>query len=153
MKKATISITLILGVVALTALIFDFGRKEATAPEINTESLITTNSNTDMPVVLSNIKENQLISSPLNIKGKARGFWFFEASFPVKLVDADENVLASSIATAEGEWMTEDFVDFTASLDYTKPTSTSRALLILSKDNPSGDPKFDQSIFIPVMLK
>ena len=46
-----------------------------------------------------------------------------------------------------------DYVNFTASLEYSKSTSTKHALLILSKDNPSDNPEFDQSIFIPVILK
>ena len=30
---------------------------------------------------------NSTITSPLNIRGEARGVWFFEASFPVKIFD------------------------------------------------------------------
>lgn len=147
MKKTVISISAIVIAMVLTALVFDWGRREVIAPETDT---VTT---TDLPIFVNNVKENQEISSPLKIEGKARGFWFFEASFPIQLVDTDGNILATAIATADGEWMTTEFVNFTANLEYVKPTSTNHALLILNKDNPSGDPDKDQSIFIPVILK
>jgi hypothetical protein len=44
---------------------------------------------------------NQTITSPLIVKGEARGYWFFEASFPVKLLDDEENLIALEIATAQ----------------------------------------------------
>jgi Tfp pilus assembly protein PilZ len=52
---------------------------------------------------LSNPIANTVITSPLVIKGEARGPWFFEASFPVFLTDWDGLIIAEGIATAEGE--------------------------------------------------
>lgn len=91
------------------------------------------------------------IASPLQISGQARGAWYFEASFPVKLLDANEQTVASGIATAQGEWMTEDFVPFTASLTFTAPV-TPIGWLILQKDNPSGLPEHDAAVRIPVVF-
>jgi len=159
MKKPIIVTATVLVAIILIALIFDFGRKENPVLDINPDLHMaeinsqSASSSSDMPIVVDNIKDNQTISNPIQIRGKARGSWFFEGSFPIKLVDVNANVLGTAIATAEGEWMTTDFVNFTAHLEYNKSTSTSRALLILSKDNPSGIPEFDQSIFIPVILK
>src|SRR4051812_32842409 len=34
-------------------------------------------------------KPNDLVKSPLTVTGKARGTWYFEASFPVRLEDAN----------------------------------------------------------------
>lgn len=89
------------------------------------------------------------ISSPLIISGNARGTWFFEASFPVRLEDANGTTIASGTAQAEGDWMTEDFVPFKATLNFVKP-STATALLILIKDNPSGLPEHDDQFSVPV---
>lgn len=89
------------------------------------------------------------VGSPLTISGRARGTWYFEASFPVKLLDGNGNQIAIAPAQAQGEWMTEDFVPFSVTLTYTKP-ATPNGTLILQKDNPSGEPQFDASIFIPV---
>src|SRR4051794_24409101 len=48
---------------------------------------------------------NGIVHSPLVIRGEARGPWFFEASFPVKLLDANGATLASFHADAKAEWM------------------------------------------------
>ena len=92
---------------------------------------------------------NQLIESPLMIEGEARGTWFFEATFPVKLLDANGDVMATYFAQAQGEWMTEDFVLFKAQLIFEKPV-TDTGVLILEKDNPSGLTENDANIEIPV---
>lgn len=94
---------------------------------------------------------NSAVQSPLSINGRARGNWFFEASFPVKIVDKQGNLLSQTIATAEGDWMTTEFVPFTATAFFTV-TTTTPADLVLQKDNPSGLPQFDDEIRIPVTL-
>ena len=68
------------------------------------------------------------IKSPLTVKGAARGNWFFEASFPVRLLDETGKEIAVGIAQAEKEWMTEDFVPFSATLTFTSH-STERGTL------------------------
>lgn len=102
-------------------------------------------------IQLDSPRPNTQVSSPLTIKGKARGTWFFEASFPIKLIDDQGIVIGNAIATAQGEWMTEDFVPFTASLSFT-PTKSIKGKLILQKDNPSGLPENDNSLEIPLLL-
>lgn len=92
------------------------------------------------------------ISSPLTISGEARGVWYFEASFPIVLTDLEGNIIAQHYAEAQGEWMTEDFVPFKATLEFEKPASTTKAILILKKDNPSGLPEHEDEIKVPVIL-
>jgi hypothetical protein len=92
---------------------------------------------------------NALISSPLEVRGEARGTWYFEASFPIELLDGNGVRLASYYAQAEGEWMTVEFVPFNTILTFETPTTTT-GTLILHKDNPSGLPEFDDQIRIPV---
>ena len=95
---------------------------------------------------------NETIDSPLMITGEARGYWFFEASFPIQLTNWDGLIIAEGIATAEGDWMTADFVPFTASLEFTVPDFGERGSLILQKDNPSGLPENDAALEIPVFF-
>lgn len=90
-----------------------------------------------------------IVTSPLTITGQAKGGWYFEASFPVRLLDGNGNQIAIAPAQAQGDWMTEDFVPFSVTLTFTKP-ATPTGTLILQKDNPSGEPQFDGSISIPV---
>lgn len=92
-----------------------------------------------------------IISSPLQIEGEAR-LWYFEASFPVKLVDDNGAVLAQVPAQAQSDWMTENFVPFKAELKFYLP-ATEKGKLILSKDNPSGLPQYDEQIEIPVIFE
>jgi hypothetical protein len=94
---------------------------------------------------------NNTVSSPLMIKGKARGYWFFEASFPIKLYDDNGESLAMTIAQAQGDWMTEEFVPFTAELKFENP-KTEKGMLVLEKDNPSGLPENADELKIPVLF-
>ena len=73
----------------------------------------------------------EFIESPLIVTGEARGYWFFEASFPVTLVDWDGLIIAEGYATAEGDWMTEEFVPFTATLEFEVPAYGVRGTRIL----------------------
>lgn len=93
-----------------------------------------------------------VIESPLTIRGRARGSWFFEGDFPILLKDAGGNVIARSYVTAETEWMTTDFVDFSGSLSFTNPRRGSRGTLVFVKDNPSDQAKLDDSTAIPVFF-
>lgn len=104
-------------------------------------------------IVVTSPRAGEAISSPLEIRGEARGMWFFEASFPVVLVDWDGLIIAESFATADGEWMTEDFVGFTATLEFETPEFGERGALILQKDNPSGLPENDDAIEIPITFE
>lgn len=92
------------------------------------------------------------ISSPLTVMGEARGTWYFEASAPMRLEDANGNVLAQHYVTAKGEWMTEDFVPFEGTLTFTTP-QTNTGTLIMQKDNPSGLPENDRELRIPVTFR
>lgn len=96
-------------------------------------------------------RPNQAIKSPLEVKGEARGYWFFEASFPVKLLDDSGQELGIAIAQAQSDWMVEDFVQFETTLEFQMPT-TNRGVLILEKDNPSGLPENADELRIPVVF-
>lgn len=88
---------------------------------------------------------------PISIKGQARGMWYFEASFPIHVLDSNGLVIGQGIATAESDWMTENFVPFSASIALTS-VYTGTATIVLKKDNPSGDAVRDASISLPVTI-
>lgn len=102
-------------------------------------------------IVIETPRPGQVISSPVVIKGKARGNWYFEASFPARLIDANGQVISTKLIQATGGWMTTEFVPFTATMDFTTP-STKMGTLILQKDNPSGLAKNDDELRIPVIF-
>lgn len=92
------------------------------------------------------------VVAPFAVSGKARGTWFFEASFPIQVRDAQGNVLGRAVAQAQGDWMTEEFVPFTAHVNLDAPYH-GPATLILMKDNPSGLPENDDAVEVPVMIQ
>ena len=96
------------------------------------------------------LESGATIISPLAISGRARGYWYFEASFPIELRDSSDQVVTSTVAQASGDWMTEDFVDFTATLNFA-PIGNASGTLVLKKDNPSGEPALDDQLVIPVI--
>jgi hypothetical protein len=98
-------------------------------------------------------RPNSEISSPLEIGGQARGTWFFEGDFPVILTNWDGLIIAEGFLSAEGEWMTENFVDFSGTLEFKKPNYGKNGILILQKDNPSGLPKYDDALEVPIKFK
>ncbi|MCX6730203.1 MAG: GerMN domain-containing protein [Candidatus Portnoybacteria bacterium] len=111
------------------------------------------------PNIVVSIKPNQIVTSPLQIDGKVRGFWFFEASFPVKLVDENNNILATGIAQAKGDpatgevnWMTSDFVDFETEIEFVSKDG-GKGFLVFNRDNPSGLPENDEELRIPVVIE
>lgn len=95
---------------------------------------------------------NEVVVSPLEIIGEVRGTWYFEAVFPIRLLDENGQEIGQAIAEAQEDWMTEDFVPFKAKLDF-KVVGETKANLILARDNPSGLPENAAEISIPVRLK
>lgn len=101
-------------------------------------------------IQISSPRPNQQITSPLTITGQARGQWFFEAQLSGRLVDASGNDLGTVILTADGEWMTEDFVPFTGTLNFTAPQPNTAGRLLLDRANPSGLPEHAGQLVVPV---
>ncbi len=93
-----------------------------------------------------------VVTSPLTLRGEARGYWFFEASFPVRLVADDGTELASGFVTATGDWMTEGFVPFEGTLEF-EVSEPTQATLVLERDNPSGLAEHDAAARYPVSLR
>ena len=102
-------------------------------------------------IIVTCPKPHQCVTSPLAVQGKARGSWFFEATFPISLVDAQGNQLATSTARAQSDWMTKEYVPFEGKLDFTV-TKATKAKLVLQNDNPSGLPENAKKKEIPLIL-
>lgn len=92
------------------------------------------------------------LTSPLHLEGRARGSWYFEASFPVYLLDAAGDTIAAGPAHAIGEWMTADFVPFEVTLTFPTPVADS-GTLVLAKDDPSGLPSLSAELRVPVRFR
>lgn len=105
----------------------------------------------DLIVVASPTKD-QKVSSPVTVTGKARGTWYFEASFPVEIHDASGKLIGQGPAQAQGDWMTTEFVPFKATITFTAQPAGSHGTIVFKNDNPSGDPARDQQVSVPVQF-
>lgn len=93
-----------------------------------------------------------IVTSPLSVSGEALGTWYFEGSFPVTLKDDAGRILGQSVARAQGEWMTTDFVPFQVTVDFI-PSATTTGFLVFSKDNPSDLPENAAEVTMPVRFR
>lgn len=99
-----------------------------------------------------------VVTSPLQLSGEAKGSWYFEASAPVEIRDWQGNMIAQSFVTAQGDWMTVNFVPFTGTITFTSPytpgdpVTWKQGTLVFKKDNPSGLPQNDDQISIPIQF-
>jgi len=100
-------------------------------------------------IKIENPLPDQLVKNPIIFSGEARGYWFFEASFPIRVYDANGKELGVAVAQAQDEWMTEDFVRFSATLKLPLP-GTSTGVVVFEKDNPSGLPEHADEVRVPV---
>lgn len=100
-------------------------------------------------IKIASPRPNDTIASPVTITGQARGTWFFEGEFPVFIYDILNQLIGQGSATAQGEWMTEEFVAFEATLEFTKPTN-GPGTLYLNKHNASDNADLDDALIIPV---
>lgn len=91
-------------------------------------------------------------TSPYVIHGAAKGPWYFEAVFPVKVLNSVGQEIGGGQARADSDWMTEDFVPFTATIEFPTQPVGSIGSLVFHNDNPSGDPARDKSMTTQVVF-
>jgi hypothetical protein len=99
-------------------------------------------------IMVDSLSSNAKITSPLTITGKAKG-WYFEASFPINILDQNGKVIGQAPAQAQSDWMTSDWVPFKAVVTFTSPGAGKKGIVRLSNDNPSGLPENDKHIDHP----
>lgn len=88
-------------------------------------------------IYLENIKSGDTIDMGSEIKGEVSGNWFFEGSFPVRVLNIQGEVISSLFAEAKSDWMTEDQVPFSVIIDF--PLEQEGAYVLqFEKSNPSG---------------
>jgi len=86
------------------------------------------------------------------VSGEARGSWFFEADALLELRDMKGDILASAIASAEGDWMTQALVSFSSEIIIPE-NYAGEAVLVFKKDNPSGLPENDAELSEKVFIE
>jgi hypothetical protein len=152
MLVAVLLVIIIIGVIILVVV----PANTANAPTTTTDNSQATTTPVTTPnpladlIVVDTPTSGAAIASPLVVTGKARGTFYFEASFPVKLKNASGSVIAQAPAQAQSDWMTADFVPFKVTLTFPAQPAGSKGTLVLMNDNPSGDPAKQLELDIPV---
>lgn len=106
----------------------------------------------DGAIIVFSPEQKSVVQNPIVFEGKARGFWFFEGSFPVKLKDNNGKEIGVGLAQTQDDWMTENFVNFKGILYFNPPEKEISGELIFKRDNPSGLPENDAEFKIPVKI-
>ncbi len=152
MNKGWILVAALFVIIVIgTLVLFFIPARTAKAPTTGTAT--TTPASLDDLITVTSPLPNSIISSTtITVTGKARGNWYFEASFPVKLKDANGTVIAQGPAQAQSDWMTTDYVPFIISLTFPAQPTGSKGTLVLMNDNPSGDPAKQKELDIPVIF-
>jgi hypothetical protein len=143
-------IVLILGILAFVP-----AAHGPTAPATHTTSTAETDNpepatSLDGNVRVSAPNAEDLVTSPARVAGNVTGGgWFFENTFPVKVLDGDGKVLGQGQAQALTDWESTGTVPFAAVIPFAAPRFAAGSI-VLSRDNPSGLPQNGQSFSIPV---
>lgn len=107
---------------------------------------------TEDKIVIKNPYPNAVTGKEFTVTGKARGTWYFEASFPIQVLDKDGKVMTTVVAQAQSDWMTTEFVPFKAEVKVPE-SYIGKATLLLKNDNPSGLPERDSSASIDITIE
>lgn len=98
---------------------------------------------------ISEPRPNSVVTSPLKISGMARGSWFSEGSFPVRIVDGNGEILARGVAETKSRGLTKEFFSFAVELSFPTPTTTT-GMLFLDKHSPSDLPEYADTLWVPI---
>lgn len=125
----------------------------AKGPTTKTPSVPAAMVSSDGKLTVEVPRSNDIIVSPAEFSGTVTGGgWFFEAVFPVKVLDGDGTMLGAGQARAASDWMTTGTVPWTASIVFSAPKHAT-GTVVFAKDNPSGMPEKDLTLSIPVRFK
>jgi hypothetical protein len=104
-------------------------------------------------VVVETPVPGSTVISPVTVRGKARGAWFFEGEVTLQLLDRERNVLAQGFATAQSNWMTNDFVPFEGTLTFESRPDVTEGMLVVKRNNPSDNRDLDEAMEFPVVFR
>jgi len=96
-------------------------------------------------------KANEIVSSPVKIEGEALGNWFFEGSFPVKMLDSKGGEIGSGVVQAKSDWMAEKMVPFEAKINF--KSEGDQGKIVFVSDNPSGISGLEMKYQVPVKFQ
>lgn len=153
-----VAVTLFLVIIVLTIALFAIPGPDRTAQNTATTTPGTATGTAagmtpplSARVTVTTPQPNAKVEKTFIVAGSAPGQWFFEGSFPMKVIDKNGNVILNSYAEAQGDWMTTNLVTFVATASTTGYVGP--ATLVLLRDNPSGLPENDDSVEVSIIIQ
>lgn len=157
----TTIVVLIAIILGLSWLLFsttsDYGENPAPLPTASNMPQVPP-PNTDVAdaarknVIIIQPVANSILPKTFVVKGSAPNSWYFEASFPIQIRDAGNNVIGHGTAHALTDWTQTGIVPFEATTTVTTSYSGPATVVVL-KDNPSGLPERDDSFSMPILIQ
>jgi len=148
--RSVVTIVLLGGIVIAIAVagVLLLGQKKALEPQGGqvVQNLVSPSGK----LTVNNLVQNQIIQTPFTVTGVVQG-WFFEGSFPVFMKDNLGNQIGVGLASSSQDWMTASPIPFSVTLPATNYVGP--GTLVFTKDNPSGEPQFDDSYVVPVVFQ
>jgi immunoglobulin-like protein involved in spore germination len=99
-------------------------------------------------------KPNQVVcgDGSVTVTGRAKGYWYFEATFPVTVVDVHEQPIGEWYAEAQSDWMVSTWVPFKGVIPFREPQGM-EGKIVFHKSNASGLPEHDMAYEMPVKFQ
>jgi hypothetical protein len=155
MNKLVKFIAIFLAVIifVLLGILFFVNPPQKATTTISTSAIPGYSTSPDGHVRVFDPVPGQRIISPEAVSGSVTGGgWFFEATFPVKILDADGTILGQGQARAQNDWTSTGTVLSTGVIPFLAPHSAT-GTIVFSKDNPSGLPQNGESFSVPVKFQ
>lgn len=108
--------------------------------------------NAGPPTTIDSPKIASPVTSPLTISGTAPGNWMTEGQMHIELTNTNGNLIAETTATSSQSWMTTEPIPFSATLNFTSPSSN-LGILYFHQGNPSGIPSNTTVFTWPVSFR
>jgi hypothetical protein len=155
--KSSIRFILLVLVVVVAVFVWNASRKTESAIEPQEQAQTQYVSERGVALIVEEPLRGSVVTSPLTIKGEAPGTWYFEATFPIVVVNWDGLIIGEGYAQAQSDWMTTEPVPFVGTVDFKAETwdadFSKNGSLILQRDNPSDLPQNDDALEIPIRFK
>jgi len=107
-------------------------------------------SSKDGSIIIESPQSGSTIYSPLIVTGRAKGKWYFEASFPFYVTNSSGAIIGQGIIQAQSDWMSPNLVPFRGEVKFPQQPSGSSGHLVFKNDNPSGLTENQYSFSVPI---
>jgi hypothetical protein len=138
-----------------TFVLFGFIQSRIDSPKedikVSVGSWVTTLAKIDIFIESPTLES--VVENPIFVKGRAPGYWFFEASAPISVTNSEGLVVGESYIMATEDWMTTGYVGFEGNISFDESKVSESGFLVLEKDNPSGEVDFADLVKFKINFK